>query len=126
MKVMVVDDEPFILRSLTYVLRKEGFDVHEAHNGREALEVFEREKPQLVFLDVMMPEMNGFEVCREIKGKPENQDVGVVMLTARGQDTDRSRGLSAGANEYLTKPFSPTKVVELARKFATPKPPGSN
>lgn len=118
MKVLVVDDEPYILRSLTFVLRKEGFDVREAHSGREALEVFRQERPGLVFLDVMMPEMNGFEVCREIKSDQQAQGVRVVMLTARGQDTDRDRGLSAGADEYLTKPFSPSKVVELARSYA--------
>lgn len=116
MKILVVDDEPYILRSLTFVLRKEGFDVREAHSGKEALEVFKQEAPQLVFLDVMMPEMNGFDVCREIKSDPSTK-VKVVMLTARGQDTDRSRGLSAGADEYLTKPFSPSRVVELAKSF---------
>lgn len=121
MKVLVVDDEPYILRSLTFVLRKEGFDVREAHSGKEALEVFAKESPQLVFLDVMMPEMNGFDVCREIKSDPiRSQKVKIVMLTARGQDTDRSRGLSAGADEYLTKPFSPSKVVEIAKAFCKP------
>lgn len=120
MKVLVVDDEPYILRSLTFVLRKEGFDVKEAHSGKEALEVFRKEAPDLVFLDVMMPEMNGFDVCREIKSDPAGQRVRIVMLTARGQDTDRQRGLSAGADEYLTKPFSPSRVVELAKSLHKP------
>ena len=114
-RVLVADDEPYILRSLTYILRKEGFDVREARTGREALEAVKADPPDLVFLDVMMPEVNGFEVCARIKVDPALSGVRIVMLTARGQDQDRGR--EAGADLYMTKPFSPSKIVELARRL---------
>lgn len=114
-RVLVADDEPYILRSLTYILRKEGFDVREARTGREALEAVKAEPPDLIFLDVMMPEVNGFEVCARIKVDPALSGVRIVMLTARGQDQERGR--EAGADLYMTKPFSPSKIVELARRL---------
>jgi DNA-binding response OmpR family regulator len=114
-RVLVVDDEPFILRSLTFVLRKEGFDVSEARNGEEALEKIRAELPGLVLLDVMMPKKNGYEVLTEIKADTDLKGIYVIMLTARGQEADRVKGLALGVNEYWTKPFSPMKIVERAR-----------
>src|SRR5690606_25987716 len=111
-KVLVVDDEPFILRSLTFVLRKEGFEVSEAMNGEEAMEKIRAEKPGLVLLDVMMPKKNGYEVLSEVKSDDELKSTYVIMLTAKGQEADRVKGLSLGENEYMTKPFSPMKIVE--------------
>ena len=116
-RVLVVDDEPFILRSLTYVLKREGFDVVEARDGIEAIEVARRERPDLVFLDVMMPRMNGFDVLAEIKGEPTLSHARVILLTAKGQDSDREQGFKLGCEDYLTKPFSPMRIVELARSF---------
>lgn len=115
-RVLVVDDEPFILRSLTFVLRKEGFTVFEAKNGEEAMEAVRAERPGLVFLDVMMPKKNGYEVCAEIKGDPTISDTYVIMLTAKGQESDRDKGLAIGADEYMTKPFSPSMITKRVRE----------
>ena len=115
--ILVVDDEPFILRSLTFVLRKQGFDVIEARDGEEAMIRVRNDRPFLVFLDVMMPRKNGYEVCEEIKGDPELADTHVIMLTAKGQESDRDKGLAIGANEYMTKPFSPSKITGRVREI---------
>ncbi|MBI4880641.1 MAG: response regulator [Planctomycetes bacterium] len=121
-RVLVVDDEPFILRSLTFVLRKEGFEVSEARNGEEALERIRAEMPGLVLLDVMMPKKNGYEVLSEIKADVGLKDIYVIMLTAKGQEADRVKGLALGVNEYWTKPFSPMKIVERARAVLNGEP----
>lgn len=115
-RILVVDDEPFILRSLTFVLGKEGFVVSTARDGEEALALIRAERPALVVLDVMMPKKNGYEVLQEVKGDEELKDTYILMLTARGQESDRVKGLSLGVNEYMTKPFSPLKVVERVRE----------
>lgn len=114
-RVLVVDDEPFILRSLTFVLRKEGFEVLEARNGEEAMESIRRDRPNLVILDVMMPKKNGYEVLADVRTDEQLKDTYIIMLTARGQEVDRRKGISLGVNEYMTKPFSPLKIVERAR-----------
>lgn len=116
-RVLVVDDEPYILRSLSYVLRKEGYEVREARSGLEALEAVKTERPDLVFLDVMIPEVNGFEVCRTIRQDPALAGVRIVMLTARGQDHER--GKASGADLFMTKPFSPSKILEVTRTFTS-------
>lgn len=118
-KVLVVDDEPFICRSLSFVLRKDDYEVLEARNGEEAIEAIRAERPDLVFLDVMMPKINGFEVTRLVRADTQLDHVRIVLLTAKGQDADRETGEQAGANEYMTKPFSPTKILEVARRLLT-------
>ena len=119
-RILVVDDEPSIVRTLSYVLRRDGFEVLEAHDGAEAVEVARREKPDLVFLDVMMPRMSGFDAITEIKGTPELASTHVVVLPAKGQAADRDVGFKLGCDEYLTKPFSTAKIVELARSVLGP------
>ena len=114
-KILVVDDEPFICRSLTFVLKKGNFDVLEARDGEEALASIREHKPDLVFLDVMMPKINGFDVTRHVKADPALRGTKIVLLTAKGQDADRQTGEEAGADGYMTKPFSPTKILERAR-----------
>jgi len=116
-KVLVVDDEPFICRSLSFVLRKDDYEVLEARNGEDAIAAIRAEKPDLVFLDVMMPKINGFEVTRLVRADAQLDHVRIVLLTAKGQDADRETGEQAGANEYMTKPFSPTKILEVARRL---------
>lgn len=116
-KILVVDDEPFILRSLTFILKKNGYDVDSATNGEEAIEAILSGRPRLVFLDLMMPKKNGLEVCTEVRRNEELNDVHIIMLTAKGQEQDREKGLEAGANEYLTKPFSPSKVLTRVREL---------
>ena len=115
--VLVVDDEPFICRSLSFVLRKGNYNVVEARNGEEALAAVRQHKPDLVFMDVMMPKLNGFDVCAAIKQDPELRSTRVILLTAKGQDSDREVGTRAGADAYMTKPFSPTKILERAREL---------
>jgi two-component system, OmpR family, alkaline phosphatase synthesis response regulator PhoP len=109
--VLIADDEPHILRSLGFVLGKAGYQVIEACTGREAIESVRSRRPALVFLDIMMPEMDGLEVCRLIKSTPELASTFVILLTAKGLQADHDDGLAAGADEYMTKPFSPSKAV---------------
>ena len=116
-KVLVVDDEPFICRSLSFVLRKDDYEVFEARNGEEALASIRANHPDLVFLDVMMPKINGFDVTREVRSDPELEGIKIVLLTAKGQEADRLSGEDAGADSYMTKPFSPTKILERAREL---------
>jgi two-component system alkaline phosphatase synthesis response regulator PhoP len=114
-KILVVDDEPFIVRSLTFVLKKQGYKTITATDGEEAVIKIREEKPDLVFLDVMMPKKTGFEVCQEVRGSVDMGDPYIIMLTARGQEADRERGLRLGVNEFMTKPFSPSKIIERVK-----------
>ncbi len=116
-KILVVDDEPYLIRSLTFVLGKEGYNVSSATNGEEAMAKVRESKPDLMFLDVMMPKKNGYEVCQEVKGDPALSDIYVILITAKGQEADRQKGLSLGADDFITKPFSPMKVVEKVREL---------
>jgi DNA-binding response OmpR family regulator len=116
-RVLVVDDEPFICRSLSFVLRKDNYEVIEARNGEEALAAIRQHRPDLVFLDVMMPKINGFEVTERVRADPDLACVRIILLTAKGQDSDRETGKRAGADDYMTKPFSPTKILERAREI---------
>ena len=116
-KILVVDDEPHVIKSLTFVLTKEGYDVSSADNGEDAMTKIRQSRPSLVFLDVMMPKKNGYEVCREVKKDSGLRDIRVIMLTAKGQEADREKGLSAGADEFMTKPFSPIGVLDKVREL---------
>ena len=116
-KILVVDDEPFICRSLTFVLRKGNYEVLEARNGEEALAAIREHKPDLVFLDVMMPKINGFEVTQKVRADSAFDDMKIILLTAKGQECDREVGKDAGANDYMTKPFSPSKILDRAREI---------
>ena len=107
-KILVADDEPNIVRLLRLYLRNEGYDIVAAGDGREALDRFHAESPDLVLLDLMMPEFGGFEVCSEIR---KVSSVPVLMLTARSEDVDKIVGLEMGADDYITKPFNPREVV---------------
>lgn len=104
--LLIVDDEPNILLSLQFVMKKAGYEVRTAKDGEEALAEIARAKPDLVLLDVMMPKLDGFSVCQRIRATAEWKDVRVIMLTARGRDVEREKGLSLGADDYITKPFS--------------------
>lgn len=115
-KILVADDEPNIVISLEYLLKREGYTVVVAHDGQEALEVMARERPDLLLLDVMMPKKTGFEVCQAVRASAELQTTKILMLTARGRDTDVAKGLALGADAYMTKPFS---TRELVHKVAT-------
>lgn len=116
-KILIVDDEPYVTRSLTFMLKKEGYNVSSAANGEEAMAKVRESKPNLIFLDVMMPKKNGYEVCQEMKSEPGLNDVHIIMLTAKGQEADREKGFNSGADEFMTKPFSPMKVIEKVREL---------
>ncbi len=109
-KVLICDDEPYIRESVSYVARGEGYDVLTAEDGEEALRLAREERPDLIFLDLMMPRLNGFQVCQALKKDAATRNIHVIILTARGQEIDRETGKEVGAAEYLTKPFSPRKL----------------
>jgi DNA-binding response OmpR family regulator len=111
-KILIVDDEPNIVLSLEYLMKREGYEVLVAHDGQEALDVLRRERPRLVLLDVMMPKKSGFEVCQELRADDALKDTLVLMLTAKGRETDIAKGQGVGANAYMTKPFSTRDLVQ--------------
>jgi two-component system, OmpR family, alkaline phosphatase synthesis response regulator PhoP len=113
--IVIIDDEPYALRAMSYLLTREGYEVVTASNGEEGLQRVRELRPPLVFLDIMMPRMNGYEVCEQIKQDPELAKTYVIMLSAKGQQIDRERGLLGGADDYMTKPFSPREVAEHVR-----------
>jgi DNA-binding response OmpR family regulator len=117
-KILIADDEPNILISLEYLMKREGYDVHVARDGQEALDVLRRERPRLVLLDVMMPKKTGFEVCQELRADEALKDTVVLMLTAKGRDADVAKGLALGASAYMTKPFSTKELVQKVRELA--------
>ena len=116
-KILVVDDEAHITQLIEQTLEDledQGVQLLIATNGEEALEIIEKEKPQLVFLDVMMPKVNGFEVCNTIKNEWNITDIYVIMLTAKGQELDKEKGKEVGADMYITKPFDPDALYDKA------------
>ena len=118
--VLVVDDEANILVSLEFLMKKAGYEVRLAHDGEEALAEIGKARPDLVLLDVMMPKRNGFDVCEAIRANPEWRAVRVILLTAKGRDIEREKGLALGADDYITKPFSTREVVERVTAWIGP------
>lgn len=116
-RVLVVDDEPNIVMSLEFLMRRAGFEVAVARNGREALDALDGTPPDLLLLDVMMPEFDGYEVCERVRSRAEWNQTKIIMLTARGRDIERERGLSLGADAYITKPFSTRDLVEHVKRM---------
>jgi len=117
-KILIVDDEPHIRLLIEQTLEEledEGVELLTAANGEEALTLIHEERPELVFLDVMMPKMNGYDVCKAVKSNVELQDIYIVMLTAKGQEIDRQKGDVVGANVYMTKPFDPDEILEKSQ-----------
>jgi two-component system, OmpR family, phosphate regulon response regulator PhoB len=114
-RVLVVEDEAPLVAMLRYNLEKEGFEVDEASNGEEALAKIAELKPDVVLLDWMLPLVSGIEVCRQLRRAPATRGLPVIMLTARGEEADRVRGLDSGADDYVVKPFSPTELVARLR-----------
>ncbi len=119
-KILIADDEPNILISLEFLMKREGFEVVLARDGQEAIEAILRERPALVLLDVMMPIKTGFDVCSEVRANEAVAGTLIVMLTAKGRDTDVAKGLALGANAYMTKPFSTKELVQKVRDLLEP------
>jgi DNA-binding response OmpR family regulator len=116
-KILIADDEPNILISLEFLMKREGYEVLLARDGQEAMDVIALERPALVLLDVMMPIKTGFDVCCELRASETLRDTLVLMLTAKGRDTDVAKGLALGANGYMTKPFSTKELVQKVREM---------
>lgn len=116
-RILIADDEPNIVISLEYLMRREGHEVSVARDGDEALEMIRREPPDLVLLDAMMPGKNGFEVCQAVRGDDQLAKVRIVMLTAKGRETDIAKGKALGVDAYIVKPFSTRELAEKVRSM---------
>jgi DNA-binding response OmpR family regulator len=116
-KVLVVDDEEYIQHILNFSFGAEGYEVLTAADGEEAVTIARAERPDIIVLDIMMPKMDGYEACKQIKGDPQTQDIPVILLTAKGREVDRKLGAEAGADDYVVKPFSPGRLIERVEGF---------
>lgn len=115
--ILIADDEPNILISLEFLMKREGYEVKLARDGQDALDAISLHRPDLVLLDVMMPRKTGFDVCQEVRANPALSQTRILMLTAKGRDTDIAKGLALGVNAYMTKPFSTRELVEKVRSL---------
>lgn len=116
-RILIADDEENIVISLEFLMKREGFEVLIATDGEQAVEMIRSERPDLVLLDIMMPKKSGFEVCQEIRSDPALRSVRILMLTAKGRETEVAKGLALGADSYVTKPFSTKELVERIRSM---------
>ena len=117
--ILVADDEPSILLSLQFLLQKAGYEVRLAHNGEEVLQAVEQSTPDLLLLDAMMPQRDGYDVCQTIRADPRWTSLPIIMLTANSRDVERQKGMALGATDYVTKPFSTRDLVATVRKHLT-------
>ncbi|MEX0582713.1 MAG: phosphate regulon transcriptional regulator PhoB [Sneathiella sp.] len=115
MKILVVEDEPAMVELLRYNLESEGFEVATAHDGDEAMLALEEEQPDMLLLDWMLPKVSGIEICRRLRRDQKHGNLPVIMITARGEEADRVRGLDVGADDYVAKPFSPAELMARIR-----------
>ncbi len=120
--ILLVDDEPNIVLSLEFLMKRAGYTVHTAIDGEAAIRCIEQNRPDLILLDVNMARRDGFEVCQMIRSNPAWRDIRVIMLTAKGRDVEREKGLALGADDYITKPFSTQEVVEKVRAILAEHP----
>lgn len=111
-KILIADDEPYIRELLLTTLSETDYEFLTAKDGEEVLKIAREEKPDLILLDIMMPQMNGYDVCEKIKSSPETKSIKVIMLTALGENTDKKKGFMVGADDYFSKPFSPSALVD--------------
>ncbi len=115
--ILVVEDEPNIVLSLQFLMKQAGFDVRVARDGDEALREVENRAPDLILLDVMIPKRDGYDVCQTIRANPDWSYIYIIMLTAKGREVDREKGISLGANDYVTKPFSTRDLTEKVKQL---------
>ena len=118
--VLIVDDEPNIVRALQFLMTKAGYIVRVARDGEQALDEIAKAAPDLVLLDAMMPKRDGFDVCQTVRANPSWAGVRIIMLTAKGRDIEREKGMAMGADDYITKPFSTKEVVAQVEKILGP------
>jgi DNA-binding response OmpR family regulator len=119
-KVLIADDEPNIVISLEYLMERSGYEIRTVTNGEEALRAAREFRPDLMLLDIMLPRKNGFEVCQTIRASPELDHVKVIMLTAKGRETEITKGLALGADAYITKPFATRELLETVVRLLGP------
>ncbi|MBK8175621.1 MAG: response regulator [Rhodospirillales bacterium] len=115
--ILVVEDEPNIVLSLQFLMKKAGFDVRVARDGEEALAAVVNRAPDLILLDVMIPKRDGYDVCQTIRANADWQGIYIIMLTAKGREVDREKGIALGANDYVTKPFSTRDLTEKVKQI---------
>lgn len=116
-KILVVDDDPYILMSLEFLMKKEGFDVRVARNGTEALEIINRDLPSLVLLDIMMPDVDGYAICSQVKKSDKLKQIKIVFLSAKSKESDIQKGYDMGASLYVTKPFSTRDLMKKVKEL---------
>jgi DNA-binding response OmpR family regulator len=124
-KVLIVDDEPNILMALEFLFKRSGYEVRLARDGGEAMKEAEAWRPDLMLLDIMMPVKNGYEVCQSVRERPEFSAMKIVMLSAKGSEAEISKGLSLGADRYVTKPFSTQELLATIDQLLRPDPAGT-
>lgn len=120
LRVLVVDDEPNILLSLEFLMKKKGYEVFIARNGAEAMDLINTQRPDIIVLDIMMPEVDGYEVCAYVKQNPELSHIRVIFLSAKSKEADIEKGYQAGADLYMTKPFSTRDLMQRISEFSLP------
>ncbi len=116
-KILIVDDEPNIVIPLQFLMEQNGYSTLVAQSGEEALEMISKERPDLILLDIMLPGVDGFEVCEIVRLNPEWRNTRVIFLTAKGRDVDIAKGMVLGADEYITKPFSNQQIIDAVKKL---------
>ena len=116
-RILICDDDPVILRLLEVNLELEGYDVLTAHHGEEAFEIASRELPDLVILDIMMPRLDGYQTCQKLKAQPSTEQIPIVFLSAKAQQSDIEKGRSFGVSDYLTKPFDPNDLLDVVERL---------
>jgi DNA-binding response OmpR family regulator len=122
-RILIAEDEPNIVLSLEFLLKEAGYDVAVARDGSQAIDLLRTFRPELIVLDVMLPSLDGFEVCRRVREDLATRDTKILMLTARGREHEVEKGLAAGANAYMTKPFATKELVKLVAELL--RPPGN-
>jgi len=115
--ILIVDDEPNIVLSLEFLMKKEGYIVRSAGDGEEAMQAIAEKTPDLILLDVMMPKKDGYELCQELRTDTAWKEIKIIMLTAKGRDVEREKGLALGADDYITKPFATQEVVKKVKSL---------
>jgi len=116
-RILIVDDEPNIVLALELLMKKEGYEVHTVDDGERAVQAAKELRPDLILLDIMMPKMDGYEVCQKIRSDTLLKDVSIIMLTAKGREVEREKGMALGADHYITKPFSTRQVVMKVKEI---------
>ncbi|MBN8687211.1 MAG: response regulator [Chitinophagales bacterium] len=119
-KILVVDDDPYILMSLEFLMKKNGFEVMVARNGTEALEIVDKQVPDIVLLDIMMPDVDGYAICKHIKSSKKLKEAKVVFMSAKSKESDIQKGYDLGASLYVTKPFSTRQLLKQVQELISP------